>query len=177
MLDYLGFLCNLVDNSKEYSILLSSLHDIKFYSLVPNDDNRIEDGKQWRQKFEEEVGYNPAFSLSHLDEDCCSVLEMLIGLSYRLEFETIDSSWEKTPSEWIFILLDNLSLSPYDDIFMRPNRSIDNLIYDKIEVLVYRRYEKNGYGGLFPLKNPRKDQRKVEIWYQMSAYMLENYPI
>jgi hypothetical protein len=41
--------------------------------------------------------------------------------------------------------------------------------------LVERTYQKNGKGGLFPLKQPAKDQRRVEIWYQMAAYLNENY--
>ena len=33
----------------------------------------------------------------------------------------------------------------------------------------------NGTGGLFPLKRPRVNQRRVEVWYQMSEYLMENY--
>ena len=43
--------------------------------------------------------------------------------------------------------------------------------------MLAREYSDNGHGGLFPLKNPKKDQRKVEIWYQMTEYINENYPI
>ena len=46
-----------------------------------------------------------------------------------------------------------------------------------VECLLERRYLEDGDGGLFPLKCPRKDQRRVEIWYQMSAWVIENYPI
>jgi hypothetical protein len=28
-------------------------------------------------------------------------------------------------------------------------------------------------GGFFPLTHPNDDQRKVEIWYQMNAYLDE----
>jgi hypothetical protein len=37
-----------------------------------------------------------------------------------------------------------------------------------------RLYTTSGYGGLFPLEEPKEDQRKVEIWYQMMAYLGEN---
>jgi hypothetical protein len=33
----------------------------------------------------------------------------------------------------------------------------------------------NGTGGLFPLKMPKVNQRRVEIWYQMSAFIEENF--
>ena len=35
----------------------------------------------------------------------------------------------------------------------------------------------DGSGGLFPLKNPPGDERKVEIMYQMYAYVHENFPV
>ena len=33
----------------------------------------------------------------------------------------------------------------------------------------------DGFGGLFPLKHAKKDQRKVEIWYQLQNWLMENY--
>jgi hypothetical protein len=40
-----------------------------------------------------------------------------------------------------------------------------------MERCVWRTYEPNGVGGFFPLENPNEDQREVELWYQMSAYV------
>ena len=57
--------------------------------------------------FLEEVGQTGLISLP---DGPCTVLEMLIALSYRLEFETAQSKWEKTVSEWFWILIDNLGL-------------------------------------------------------------------
>jgi len=170
---YLDFLCDIVKGADEYSELLGELHGIEFYSLVPNDDNRGEDGKQLRQKFIEEVGPTRAPSLPH---GGCTVLEMLIGLSFRLEFETMSSHWEKTPSEWFWILIDNLGLTGYDNSQFSMLGTYDDMA-EKVSKLLERQYESDGNGGLFPLQRPQKDQRRVEIWYQMSAYMLENYPI
>lgn len=175
---YFEFLCNIVDPEQtgKYDGLLSELHGIEFYSLIPNDDNRGEDGKQLRQRFIDEEGQH-ALSQCQIGE--CTVLEMLIGLSYRLEFETMGSRWEKTPEEWFWILLDNLGLSHSR---VHPDKGIIQIpcsddIHARIEIFLDRKYEATGHGGLFPLKKPRKDQRRVEIWYQMSAYVLENYPI
>lgn len=172
---YFNFLCNIVDEdmSGEYSKLLGELHGIDFYSLIPNDDNRAEDGKQLREKFIDEEGQQ-ALSLSQLGP--CTVFEMLIGLSYRLEFESANSRWEKTPGEWFWILLDNLGLGWCNDSMFVQMQNMDE-IHLKVGVFLDRHYKSDGSGGLFPLKNPRKDQRRVEIWYQMSAYILENYPI
>ena len=170
---YFNYLCRLVGGGKDYSKLLSKLHEIEFYSLIPNDDNRGEDGKQLRNNYINEEGPQ-ALLLSDLNE--CTVLEMFIGLSFRLEFESMSSQWEKTPKEWFWILLDNIGLKSYNDIFYEQVNA-QNEITEIVSIFLDRQYKRDGNGGLFPLKNPRKDQRRIEIWYQMSAYILENYPI
>ena len=42
---------------------------------------------------------------------------------------------------------------------------------DVLETVIWRNYQANGHGGLFPLKNAKRDQTKVEIWYQLAAYL------
>jgi hypothetical protein len=173
---YFEYLCSIVDEdgSREYDKLLNELHGIDFYSLIPNDDNRGEDGKQLRERFEDEEGGPQGLSLSH--DKPCTGLEMLIGLAYRLEFESANSRWEKTPSEWFWILLDNLGLGWCDNEHFRQMKNTDE-IHEKIGIFLDRHYKSDGSGGLFPLREPRKDQRRIEVWYQMSAYIMENYGI
>jgi hypothetical protein len=88
-------------------------------------------------------------------------------LANRLSFET-----DIDPTIWFWELLNNLGLSEYANLD-RIRSSIKE-INSILSTLNKREYEEDGYGGLFPLRNPGKDQRKVEIWYQMSAYLLEN---
>jgi len=102
---------------------------------------------------------------------------MLIGLAYRLEFETAQSKWEKTVSEWFWILIDNLGLICCDNDAYFTNSKVGSDVPETIGRMLSREYEADGEGGLFPLKNPKKDQRRIEIWYQMTSYILENYPI
>lgn len=172
---YFDFLCAIVGRSQEYSILLDELHKIEFYSLIPNDDNRGADGTHLRSVFLEEVGQTWFISLPRTHN--CTVLEMLIGLAYRLEFETAQSKWEKTVSEWFWILIDNLGLICCDNDAYFTNSKIGSDVPETIGRMLSREYEADGEGGLFPLKNPKKDQRRIEIWYQMTSYILENYPI
>jgi hypothetical protein len=170
---YFAHLCSIIDGSERYLNMLEILHDLEFYSLIPNDENRVKDGRMLREYFLDEEG---AAGASSLPDVPCTVLEMLIALSYRLEFETVNSRWEKSTSEWFWILINNLGLSDCDDnSFFKPDTR--NYIIRTVVNMVERGYRKDGFGGLFPLKNPKKDQRRVEIWYQMSAYLLENYPI
>jgi len=171
---YFDFLCAIVGRSHEYSILLDELHGIEFYSLIPNDDNRCEDGKHLRQLFIDEVGPTGSSSLPH---NHCTVLEMLIGLSFRLEFETAQSRWEKKPSEWFWILIDNLGISEWDNECFDEHRDEWSVLDEQVGRMLARDYEANGNGGLFPLKETKRDQRRVEIWYQMSEYIMENYPM
>ena len=42
-----------------------------------------------------------------------------------------------------------------------------------LNIWLERRYDEDGKGNIFPLKDPIKDQKTVEIWYQMQSYLLE----
>ena len=168
---YFKYLCGLIRPSENYHDLLTTLHDFDFEGFVANDNNRSVDGLKIREQFCDEFGVDDM----ELLPGKCTVLEMLIALSYRLEFETAQSRWEKTPSQWFWILIDNLRLSDYNDRVFDP--MIERVVEDKIRKLVDRTYDINGDGGLFPLNYTRHDQRTVEIWYQMTEYILENYPI
>ena len=47
-----------------------------------------------------------------------------------------------------------------------------------VDDAVYRVNERcfcaDGDGGLFPLRHYERDQRGIEIWYQMQAWLMEN---
>lgn len=171
---YLDFLCNLVGGKEDHILLLQHLHGVEFYSLVPNDDNRGVDGEQLRVRFEDEVGPQGSSSLPN---GPCTVLEMLIGLAYRLEFELLGGSFERPMKDWFWVLIDNLGLIRYDNNTYERAGSASQI--DEVLVrMLDRRYNWDGTGGLFPLSRAaQKDQRRVEIWYQMSAWVIHNYPI
>lgn len=175
---YFEFLCNIVwkegrqiDVEKEI-FLLRGLEAIEFYALIPNDDNRASDGLQLRDNYIDEGGAAQA-----LPSGSCSVLEMLIGLSNRLVLETESSKWEKPVDKWFWILIDNLNLSRLLTFTPMSEQAISDNIEWTITNLLERNYKSNGEGGLFPLKHTNQDQRRIEIWYQMTAYIIENYQI
>ncbi len=169
---YLDYLYKIVRKNIPYVRLIQKLFSMEFYSFVPNDDNRVADGLYLRSEFCEKEELH---ALSFCPDGPCTVLEMLIGLSLRLEFETSQSKYEKTPREWFWILIDNLGLSEFNDEVY--TSEIDQHVENVIQICIDRKYSYLGEGGLFPLKRARSDQRTTEIWYQMSAYLLENYPI
>lgn len=164
---YFNFLCeDLLRGVDAYTKLCAQLHSIHFKPLVRNDYNRAVDGELVRDLFYETS-----------PRSRCTLFEMLIGLSFRLEFEVISSEWEKSYIEWFWILIENLGLTVYDDesYILMPESRTD---VEKIcKILINREYKNNGFGGLFPLSYTENDQRKVEIWYQMTEYIKENYPI
>lgn len=153
------------NRSKTHWQLLKQLFTTEFVWTVPNDDNRINDGIELRWEF---------VSYSALDKveatwmyEGCSVLEMLIALSRRLAFEA-----EGQPRDWFWALMKNLGLDEFtDDRQEGFVRDIDDILTK----FIWRRYAPDGKGGLFPLSRAEVDQRGVEIWYQMSMYLHENY--
>jgi hypothetical protein len=129
---------------------------------VPNDDNRAEDGRALRCEWANEEGADVDHDWLSLG---CSFLEMLIGLSRRLAFET-----EVVASAWFWHLINNMGLLGYHDKSNFAEEDVD----DRTSAVIWRTYEYNGNGGLFPLRAPSQDQRQVELWYQLSEYLLQD---
>ena len=92
---------------------------------------------------------------------------MMLALAIRCE-ETImdDPKVGNRTKQWFWGMVTNLGLgSMTDDRFDR--RFVD----DVVERFLDRRYEPDGTGGLFTVRNCRYDLRKVEIWYQVCWYL------
>jgi hypothetical protein len=130
--------------------------------FVPNDDNRAEDGKDLRYEFIREKKLDVE-DRDWLEQGCC-MLELFLGLSRRLAFET-----SAEPVEWFWELMENLDLSKYNDQAYIPEKEVDDIL-DRV---IWRTYRRNGHGGLFPLQRTKNNQREVELWYQLSEYVLE----
>ncbi len=148
--------------------LLKVLYGTAFAGYVPNDDKRSADGKDLRIEFLQTTGYplyDPYGSWFDLD---CSVLEMILALARRAAFE---DEAQGSPVEWFWRMIHNLELDGYtDDIF---EISIQETVKEVLARLNGRQYSQDGAGGLFPLRSTTVDQRTVELWTQLSAYLLE----
>lgn len=158
-------------SDRSYKFLLARLHSITFTHYVPNDGNRAYDGERLREVFVDDLGLGE-YEFSLLIQRPCSVLEMLVGLSRRIPEMVSD----KEPAQWFWEMIDNLDLSRYsDDAYYNEGGIV--YVRDIVLNMMKRNYTYGGDGGLFPLRNPKKDQRKVEIWYQLQNYLNENYQI
>jgi hypothetical protein len=144
--------------------LLRQLHSKEFVYTHPRDHNRSEDGRDLRYRFVDESGIERV-NASWMGMGC-SVLEMLIALSTGLSFEA-----EGEPRDWFWHLMQNLGLAECVD--SQYDKYYRHMVDDVIDTVVYRLYAPDGTGGLFPLENPTEDQRSVELWYQLNAYLIE----
>lgn len=164
---YFSWLCSKVDSvdvptpSTTHWKLLKELHTFEFVWLLPGDDNRAEDGLDLRREF---------LYQSQFEEDQywmntgCSILEMLIAFSRRAEFATnLDAH------EWFWIFLVNLGLDEISDASNKNGTKISDIL----DQFVWRTYNRDGSGGMFPLDNPEQDQRKIELWYQFCSWIIE----
>lgn len=142
--------------------LLRQLHSTQYVWVDGYDENRAEDGVELRTYFgsESQQHLDPAWE--HLP---CSVLEFMVALSARAEFNSLIME----PADWWFWhLIDNLGID-YPDATSLPVDHVSMTLED----WMFRQYGSNGHGGLFPLQSPNEDQRYVETWYQLMAYLEE----
>lgn len=150
--------------SNTYYTLLRELHSTEFFWLINGDDNRAQDGLGIRRMFFNKMRFSSEEELHWMNAGC-SVLEMLIALAERAEFQT--SIDRKT---WFWKLLENLGFSEFSDSVV----GFQQEVHDSLDRFIWRTYLKNGDGGLFPLQHTDRDQTKVEIWYQFFAYLDEH---
>lgn len=131
------------------------------------DGNRFEDGIELRYRFGYENGYDSAMIVNYLDDSPCSVLEMLIALSIRLEEHIMDDpEIGNRTGQWFWNMITNLGLGSMDDRKFNENH-VKNIVTRFLD----RQYKPDGRGGLFRLENCHYDLRKVEIWYQACWYL------
>lgn len=154
--NYWGWIDNFVRFRDLNPVVIRSLKR-PFLVVLKQDTNRALDGLEFRNEYE------ALFDIPALPGEC-TVLEVLIGLSRRIAFQL------GTPAEeeellliWFHKLVKNLKLT---------NRLSTN---ERLSVWMERTFEADGRGSPFPLKRPNKDQRDVEMWYQMQNYIGEYY--
>lgn len=179
--DYFRWLCGLVEGITEdprtsYKGLLYTLFAKDFYCFVANDSNRSSDGIYLRREYLEAIKANDdehGVEWTALTGPC-RMLEMMIALAKRCEDDIMyDPKKKDRTRDWFFVMIKNLGLDIYTDA------NFDYLSQEQInrvlDTVIERTYTKKGEGGLFPLKEPKQDQRKVEIWFQLTAWLNENY--
>lgn len=162
--EYFGWLVEQIytPKNKTYNDLFDRMHNLEFLWTVPNDDNRVQDGLDLRTEFLNE-------HRGRLEKRGASILEVLVALSRRVAFTAGGEA-----RVWAWMLVKNLHLNKAQDPWTAQKaRSVEDIL----EALVWRTYRPDGRGGFFPLDAPQEDQTKVEIWYQMNAYVMETHDL
>lgn len=178
---YVQWLYSLVGfPTKEYGHywrVIRRLYSKEFYWVVNNDANRRNDGLDMRRLFAEDYNYDLDRVNAALDFPC-NVLEVLVAFANRIDK---DIMWQPDMGDrtyfWFWSMLANAGLDRvrFSDQYFDGEAMIE--LNNMIDKALSRRYAKNGVGGFFPLRDPKKDQRRVELWYQMQYWIAENYPI
>jgi len=172
--EYFNWLCSLVQDSKpsrkaSYVKLLAYLHENDFIYVLPMDGNRYDDGINLRYRFGYENNIEAPIIASYLDNNPCSILEMMVALAVRCEEHImIDPNKGLRSGRWFWMMIKNLGLDNMCDSRFDPD--LANFV---IWRLLNRDYTHDGEGGLVYIPNSRYDMRTTEIWYQMMRYLSE----
>lgn len=174
---YFDWLCILIGidrrtYGRNYGMLVRTLHETEFRARLPADTNRGMDGMQLRVNFMETHG---PYGTS-TNRGPCTMLEFLVGLSKRMSFLMAGNESRHHTEYYFWRLIDNLGLGKLTDDrweYMNGEFFVEDAVYRVLN----RAYDADGRGGLFPLRNPKEDQRGVEIWYQMQSWLGENSEI
>ena len=168
--DYFEWLSDLVCEQRfsektSFRTLLIHLHETEFRYIIPKDANRASDGRDLRRRFIHERGY-PEGTMVFLDSPC-SVLEMMVALAIRCEESIMDDPHvgDRT-GHWFWGMITNMGLGSMFD-----SRYDEKIVEKTIQKVLDRKYEPNGRGGLFTVRNCDRDLREVEIWYQLCWYL------
>ena len=167
---YLEWLCRKVWavgqlNNTSYSRLAECLHTQAFRPVLnPLDQNRAMDGLQLRVIFMDKHGAVGSSS----NRGPCTMLELLVALAQRMGFVM-----DRQAAVCFRDILKNLGLSAMtDEAWEKLNGNARTR--NAMERVINRTYLPSGHGGLFPLNHSNEDQRTVDIWYQMQAWLMEN---
>lgn len=161
--EYFNWLCRFVYSKKSkyssYEKLLNELHNTDFTWTIRKDSNRAGDGVALRRRFGIDIPDKP-----------CSVLEMMVALSLRIEEQIMrDPDVGDRTGQWFWEMVVNLGLGDMTD------RNFDQ---NKTQAIISRflnhAYEPDGRGGLFTITRRGFDIRTVEIWCQAMWYLDED---
>ena len=172
--EYFEYLCDLVCYDESivngtYNDLLQKLFQTRFIWVMPKDENRAEDGKDLRNRYEYQI---PGANLPDVFfKEPCSILEMMVALSLRCEEEIMDDPDEGNRTGlWFWSMIDSLGLGNMTDEYYN-----EEYVSNNLDIFMNRRYAPNGRGGLFIVDDPDTDMRSIEIWYQMHCFLNYSY--
>lgn len=156
-------------NKVSYKKLLGLLNSIDFVPIMEMDENRMEDGKDFRYQFGFDNGYSNEYIRENLDIYNCTMLEMMVALSYKVENQiTADNIYGDRTSQWFWEMITNLGLNHMND-----NNFDEVYCREVINNFLNREFKPDGEGSLFKFVQPLDDMRNVDIWCACMWYLNE----
>lgn len=150
-----------------YTALFAYLDHREFIYTMDMDANRAEDGIELRYKFAREVGLYDGQIRASFGDEPCSIFEMMVALADRCETQIMsndiygDRTWY-----WFRYMLRSLGLN---------RETNDTFSVGRAEIIIDQfldhKYDRDGRGSLFYVPGTKKDMRKLDIWYQMHAFL------
>lgn len=167
---YFNWMYRLVMNERNtegrsYRALMYHLNQRYYEPTIDKDENRSADGLDLRYRFGYENHIEHCTVATYLDDHPCSILEMMIALAVKCEQDMSDPDMGDRTNVWFWDMLCSLGLDHMDD------EHFDEWDADDIlDRFLDHKYDPDGSGGLFTIKNCDVDLRHVELWWQLSRY-------
>lgn len=155
-LKWLSEQCYPADEPENYDKVLEALHEEYYVVNTAMDENRVHDATGMREEFETDIG-----AQLELPQDQVTILEVLVALARRAEFQTAHIS----AAAWVRIFLLNADILFRDEDY---NAAADINVGHVIDLI-----NMGGYQNILPLDNPRPGTR-TELWLWLMDYIVEN---
>lgn len=156
-----------------YRMLLGVLDGVEFKDTRGIDSNRIHDAQELRADLIAEMALDHTAVRPFPN---VSMLEVMISIADRLGQITGDED----TAFWFWEMVSNLALDGIDDNeFWSDPESYEDEILDRVDNVINIKYDRDGLGGLFLLREgvAPQDMRDTELWYQMQYYANEVSPL
>ena len=170
---YYNWLLDAVTTKQEqqtYSLVFMELYCVEFTSYDEFDDNLKENARGMREDFYRfsKTARKLIDIYGEIDFET-NILEIMIYLATRLE-NTIMSNpdYGDRTGLWFWYMMESLDIIQYDNL-----RYDEPEVDQKLDNFIERRYEKNGFGGLFTVEKSRFDARKTNIWQQAMEFVTD----
>lgn len=153
-----------------YRKLLKYMHAEPFVYIIKGDVDRYYDGITLRRRYaleQRRYGQDYDYIMQCLEDDVCTVFEMILALAIRCEEEIMSNPTvgDRT-GQWFWKMIVNLGLGGMTD-----DRFDEEEVRKILDKFMQRKHAADGRGGLFIVRNCRHDLRSVEIWTQMTWFL------
>jgi len=158
-------------DDKQFSLLLYDLWKKTFYSTVSFDENRASDGLylRWIWARKNKCTDNDMAIFGE-----CRVLEMMIAFAWK---GVSYISYEKTQmksKDLFWMMIDNVGLGDHDNKYYNEHEDCEFEVNNILDMMLERRYSKDGKGCFFPLTRKSKILVELDLWSQLNQFIIFN---